>query len=172
MSASIRAAREGDSGAIAEIYNQGVEEGQATFETEPRGAADFSEAMARPEAPPFLVAEEQGRVLGWARVGTYSPRPCYDGVAEASVYIERGARREGLGLRLMQALVEESGRRGYWKLIGLVFPENEASVALLRAAGWREVGVFHRHGRLKGRWRDVLLMEVLVGEAVPTSTTG
>jgi L-amino acid N-acyltransferase YncA len=170
MSASIRAAREDDAGAVAEIYNHGVEEGQATFETEPRSAADFSEGATGPEAPPFLVAEEEGQVLGWARVGTYSPRPCYDGVGEASVYIGREARGKGLGVRLMGALAEEAGRRGYWKLIGLVFPENEASVALLRSAGWREVGMFHRHGRLEGRWRDVLLMEILVGEAVQASS--
>ena len=170
MSALIRAAGKADAAAIAEVYNQGIEDGQATFETEPRSAEDFAEGMGE-AAPPLLVAEVQGQVLGWAGLGPYSARPCYDGVAEASVYVGRAARGQGLGLRLMQALAQEAARRGYWKLIGLLFPENEASVALMRAAGWREVGLFHRHGRLKGRWRDVLLMELLVGEAVQTSSS-
>jgi L-amino acid N-acyltransferase YncA len=170
MSVSIRAAREGDAAAIAEIYNQGIEEGQATFETRPHSAEDVTEGMGE-GAPPFLVAEDQGRVLGWARLGPYSPRSCYDGVAEASVYIGRAARRRGLGRLLMQALADEAASRGYWKLIGLLFPENHASVALMRSVGWREVGLFHRHGRMGGRWRDVLLMELLVGEAEQASSS-
>jgi L-amino acid N-acyltransferase YncA len=170
MSVSIRAARRDDAGAIAEIYNQGVEDGQATFETEPRTAGDFTEDLAAPEAPPFLVAEDGGRVVGWARLRPYSPRPCYAGVGEASLYVGRAARGEGIGLRLMEELADEAGHRRYWKLIGLLFPENRPSVALCRAAGWREVGLFHRHGRLEGRWRDVLLMERLVGEAVQASS--
>jgi L-amino acid N-acyltransferase YncA len=170
MSVSIRAARGDDAGALATIYNQGVEDGQATFETEPRTAGDFAEDLAAPQAPPFLVAEDGGGIVGWARLGSYSPRPCYAGVGEASVYIGRAARGQGLGRGLMQELAEYAARQGYWKLIGLLFPENEASVALLRSAGWREVGMFHRHGRLEGRWRDVLLMERLVGEAVQTSS--
>src|SRR4051812_36906374 len=125
MSAPIRAARETDAPAIAEIYNQGIEDGQATFETEARTAHDVTEGMGE-EAPPFLVAEAQGQVLGWARLSPYSPRPCYDGVGEASVYIERAARGKGLGLQLMQALADEAAIRGYWKLVGLLFPENEA----------------------------------------------
>src|SRR4051794_10262201 len=165
MSATIRPAGTADAAAIAEIYNQGIEEGQATFETRPHSAEDFTVGMGE-GAQPFLVAEDQGRILGWARLGPYSSRPCYEGVAEASVYIERAARGRGLGRLLMEALAEEAARRGYWKLIGLLFPENEASVALMRSVGWREVGLFHRHGRMGGRWRDVLLMELLVGDAV------
>jgi L-amino acid N-acyltransferase YncA len=164
VSATVRPATTADAAAVAEIYNQGIEEGQATFETRPHGAEDFTEGMG--DGAPFLVAEDEGRVLGWARLGPYSSRSCYDGVAEASVYIGRAARGRGLGRLLMQALADEAARRGYWKLIGLLFPENEASVALMRSVGWREVGLFHRHGRMGGRWRDVLLMELLVGDAV------
>jgi L-amino acid N-acyltransferase YncA len=163
--ATVRPSTEADAEAIAEIYNQGIEDGQATFETRPHSAEDFAEVMGE-GAPPFLVAEVEGRVLGWARLGPYSTRSYYDGVAEASVYIERAARGRGLGRLLMEALAAEAARRGYWKLIGLLFPENEASVALTLSAGWREVGLFHRHGRMRGRWRDVLLMELLVGDAV------
>jgi L-amino acid N-acyltransferase YncA len=142
-----------------------MEERQATFETEPRQASDFADPLARSEELPFLVAVDGDNVLGFARVIEYSPRPCYDGVGEASVYLERSARGAGLGRRLLEALTEEAERRGYWKLVGLLFPENGASVALLTRTGWREVGLFHRHGRLDGRWRDVLLLERLLGSA-------
>jgi L-amino acid N-acyltransferase YncA len=104
-------------------------------------------------------------VLGFARVIEYSPRPCYAGVGELSIYIERSARGSGLGGTLLEALTEEAERRGYWKLVGLVFPENQASVALLKGAGWVEVGLYKRHGRLDGQWRDVLLLERLLGPA-------
>jgi L-amino acid N-acyltransferase YncA len=169
MTPLIRPARPDDAAAIAEIYTQGIQEGQATFETEPRSPEDIAQWMTDPAAPPFIVAEEEGRVLGWARLGPYNPRPCYDGVGEASLYVDRGARGRGVGVRLMEALAEEAARAGYWKLVGLLFPENQASVALCRAAGWREVGTFHRHGRLGGRWRDVIVVERLVSEAEQTS---
>src|SRR5436305_2064548 len=119
MSPSIRSARPDDAEAIAEIYAQGIEDEQATFETEPRSPRDVVEWMAEPDGPPFIVAEKEGRVVGWARAGVYSPRPCYDGVGEASLYVERAARGRRLGLMLMEALAEEAARRGYWKLVGL-----------------------------------------------------
>jgi L-amino acid N-acyltransferase YncA len=158
MSIEIRAARPADAATVAEIYNQGIEERQATFETQLRDAADFADAE-------LLVAVEGERVVGWAKLGEYSPRECYSGVSEASIYVERSARGSGVGRALFEALAEDAERSGHWKLIGLLFPENEASVALCRRAGFREVGVFRRHGRLDGEWRDVLLVERLVGEA-------
>jgi L-amino acid N-acyltransferase YncA len=142
-----------------------MEERQATFETEPREADDFEEPLAHSEKLPFLVAVDGERVLGFARLIEYSPRPCYAGVGEASIYLDRSARGAGLGRRLLEALTDEAERRGYWKLVGLLFPENRASVGLLAGSGWREVGLFERHGRLDGRWRDVLLLERLTGEA-------
>jgi L-amino acid N-acyltransferase YncA len=165
MSVSIRPARVSDAVAIAAIYNEGIEDREATFETEPRTEADLVDALADPVAPPFLVAETGAGVVGWARLSQYSPRPCYAGVGEASIYIERGSRNRGLGQRLFEALAEVAERRGYWKITGLLFPTNRASVALCRASGCREVGVFRRHGRLDGRWRDVLQVERLLGEA-------
>jgi L-amino acid N-acyltransferase YncA len=102
--------------------------------------------------------------LGWARVFEFSPRDCYSGVGEVSLYIDRGARGAGLGRKLLDALEREAEIRGFWKLIGLLFPENGPSVALFRGVGWQEVGVYRRHGRLDGRWRDVLLLERLLGE--------
>ena len=161
MSLAIRAAEPADAAAIAEIYNQGIEERQATFDTEPRAAEDFAE----PGAAPFLVAADGEQVVAWARVGPYSSRACYQGVGEASIYVRRDVRGRGAGRKLLDALAEEAERRGYWKLIGLIFPTNEASVELLKRTGFREVGLFHRHGRLDGEWRDVVLVERLLGEA-------
>ena len=158
--AMIRPAEPGDAGAIAEIYNQGIEERNSTFETRPRVAAEFQ----APE-PPFLVAEQENAVLGWARLARYNPRECYRGVGEASVYVDRAARGRGLGRALFEALAAEAERAGYWKIVGGLFPENAASRGLCRAAGCREVGVFERHSRLDGEWRDVLYVELLIGAA-------
>ena len=103
--------------------------------------------------------------VGWARLAEYSARPCYAGIGEASVYIDRAARGQGLGRRLLEALADEAERRGYWKIVGLLFPTNVASVGLVRASGFTEVGVHARHGQLDGTWRDVMLVELLLPRA-------
>jgi L-amino acid N-acyltransferase YncA len=159
----VRAAQPDDAAAIAAIYNQGIEERQATFETEPRSPEDIGTALERGDF--VLVEESEGAVRGWARVSGYSDRGAYAGVGEAQVYVERVARGRGIASALIEALCEEAERRGYWKLIGKLFPENEASVALLRGRGFRDVGLHRRHGRLDGEWRDVLLVERLLGPA-------
>jgi L-amino acid N-acyltransferase YncA len=156
----IRSAEPADAAQIAAIYNEGIEERQATFETRPRSAAAFAD----PE-PPFLVAEDHGRVTGWARATPWSMRECYSGVGEASIYVRRDLRGTGVGRHLLETLAAEAETAGYWKLIGALFPENEASRALMRAAGFREAGVFRRHSRLDGDWRDVVYVERLLGEA-------
>lgn len=161
----IRSAAPADADAIAAIYNQGIEDRNATFETELREGGYFKEPLAD-QARPFLVAEEDGRVVGFARALVYNWRAAYDGVGEASIYIARDARGRGLGRELLRALEETCERNGYWKLIGLIFPENEASVALFNSEGWRDVGTFVRHGRLDGEWRDVWLAEKLMGPAL------
>jgi phosphinothricin acetyltransferase len=157
----IRPAEPRDAAAIAAIYNQGIEERNATFETRPRTAADFADPQS-----PFLVAEEGDVVSGWARLARQSQRECYAGVGEASIYVDRVARGRGLGRALFEALVDQAERDGFWKIVGGLFPENDASVALCRAAGCREVGVFRRHSRLDGKWRDVLYVERLIGDSV------
>jgi L-amino acid N-acyltransferase YncA len=156
----IRPAEPRDAGAIAAIYNQGIEERSATFETRLRTAEDFAEMPS-----PFLVADEDGAVVGWARLTQFNPRECYAGVGEASIYVDRDARGRGLGRAFFDALVNEGERAGFWKIVGGLFPENEASVALCRAVGCREVGIFKRHSRLDGEWRDVLYVERLIGAA-------
>jgi L-amino acid N-acyltransferase YncA len=158
----IRAAAPDDAGAIAAIYNQGIEGREATFETAARTGEDFAGPLADPASPPFIVAETAEGVAGFARLTPCSSRACYAGVGEASVYVAASYRGASVGRRLLDAVAAEAERRGYWKLVGLLFPENRRSVALCASAGFREVGVLRRHGRLERRWRDVLLVERLL----------
>jgi phosphinothricin acetyltransferase len=161
-----RLARESDAAAIAQIYNQGIEERIATFETEPRTEADIKAAMAeRGERYPTVVAERDGRVVAWAAVSQYRSRPCYAGVAEYSVYAARETRGTGAGLAVLEALLQVAEQRGLWKLLSRIFPENAPSLALARKVGFAEVGVYRRHGKLEGVWKDCVIVEKLLGEA-------
>jgi L-amino acid N-acyltransferase YncA len=164
MAMTIRPATDDDAHAIAEIYNQGIEERGATFETEPRSAADISSKVADHDRFPLLVAEDGGVVLGWAGLSAYRARPCYAGIAEFSIYFDRTARGRGLGRQLLTSLVDTARERGYWKLVSRVFPFNAASRALCQSCSFREVGVYEKHGRLDGKWLDVVIVERLIPE--------
>src|SRR6185436_12996920 len=149
-----------------EIYNQGIEERIATFETAPRTPADIVAAIEeRGERYPTVVAERDGRVVAWASASLYRSRPCYAGIGEYSVYVDREARGIGAGKIVLEALFRASEARGLWKLVSRIFPENVASLALCRATGFREVGVYRRHGKLDGEWKDCVVVEKLLGEA-------
>jgi L-amino acid N-acyltransferase YncA len=155
----IRAARAADAAAIADIYNEGIATRLATFETDPRTAADVELWLAAGDRLPLLVAEEGEAVLGWARILVYSDRPVYAGVGDVSVYVAEHSRGRGIGRALLDALQKRAKELGYWKLVGKLFTANAASAAMVRRCGWREVGMHHRHSRLDGEWRDVLLVE-------------
>jgi phosphinothricin acetyltransferase len=160
----IRAAGAEDAAAVAEIYNTGIRERSSTFETREREPAEIAERIAM-ERFPFLVADVDGRVAGWAAISEYSAREVYAGVAECSVYVDPELRGRGIGTALLAALVEESARRGFHKLIGKLFASNEASMRLVERGGFRVVGTHLRHGTLDGDWRDVILVErVLAGQ--------
>ncbi len=151
----IRPLTEDDWPAVAEIYRQGVETGNATFETKvPRWEAWDASHLASCR----LVAED-GAVVGWAALSPVSERCCYAGVAENSVYVAGEAHGRGVGRALLERLVGESEGAGIWTIQAGVFPENNASIALHRSCGFREVGVRERLGRLNGVWRDVVLLE-------------
>jgi L-amino acid N-acyltransferase YncA len=98
-------------------------------------------------------------VLGWAALSPVSSRPCYAGVAEASIYVQARQTGRGIGKALLRTLIEISEKNGFWTLQAGIFPENAASLALLKSCGFREVGRRERIGRLDGRWRNVLLLE-------------
>jgi phosphinothricin acetyltransferase len=164
VSAVVRPAREADAAAIATIFRQGIEDRVATFETNPPDEAAIAELVGA--GGPVLVAEESEAIAGWAKVSPYDPvHDYYAGVGEATIYVARDRRGAGVGAALLEALAHEAARAGYFKLVGKLFTTNSASIALFQGHGWRPVGVHHRHGRLDGEWKDVLVVEKLVGEA-------
>lgn len=163
--AGVRAMRPQDADAVARIYNAGIAGRDATFETEPRSPAAVAAWLEEEPDRDVLVCERAGAVIGWARTTPTSPRPAYAGVRECSVYVDATVRRQGTGLLLLDALALRAAAHGDWKLLARIFPENTASLAMVTAAGFREVGLHRRHARLDGRWRDVVLVERLVGEA-------
>ncbi|GIV95681.1 MAG: N-acetyltransferase [Herpetosiphonaceae bacterium] len=156
----VRPATTADAAAIAEIYNQGIEDRVATFETRPRSADDVRAWFDGRH--PIVVVEESGRMLAFAATFGYRPRACYAGIAEFSVYVAREARGRGAGRAAMRALIDAAETAGFWKLVSRVFPENEASRTLLRSLGFREVGVYEKHAQLDGVWRDVVIVERLL----------
>jgi L-amino acid N-acyltransferase YncA len=159
----VRAAEPADLAAVAAIYTAGIEGRTATFETRPRSAADVAPWLDDPARFPLLVAEDRGEVVGWVRVSPYSSVDAYSGVGELQVYVDPAARGRGVGAALIDAICRAAREAGYWKLTGKLFLDNEPSRALLRRAGFRDVGVHHRHGRLDGEWRDVLVVERSLG---------
>ena len=152
-----------DSAAIAEIYNQGIEDRVATFETKLRSAED-QQAWLRSNAGryPAVVAHFDGEIIGWAGAGPYRHRECYRGIGEFSMYVRRDWRGRGVGDLLVAGLISEAERLGLWKLLSRIFPFNEASRALCRKHGFREVGVYEKHARLDGEWLDVVIVERLI----------
>ena len=155
-----------DAAAITEIYNQGIEDRTATFETEPRTAEAVGELLAtRGDRYPAMVVEDGNRVVGFAWTSEYRPRSAYAGVAEFTIYVARMARGHGVGRLALRALLTEAERRGFWKLVSRIFPENVASRRLCAALGFREVGIYRRHGQLDGRWMDCVIVEGLLGAA-------
>ena len=153
----IRPARAGDAGAIAAIYNQGIEERLATFETRQKGKAEIEELIAEDLV---IVAERDSEVAGFAKVAPYEARsPYYAGIGEVTLYVERDARRLGLGRELLEGICAAAAERGQHKLVAKIFAGNEPSLELFDACGFRRVGVHQRHAALEGDWKDVVVVE-------------
>jgi phosphinothricin acetyltransferase len=161
---AIRPAGEADANAIAAIYNEGIADRVATFETRPRDPGEVV-AWLSEDLPLLVATDEDGTVLGFARVSPYSDRCVYAGVGEHGVYVARAARGRQVGRRLLDALVAASEQAGLYKLTSRLFADNAASRAVHLAAGFEEVGIQRRHGRLDGEWKDCVLVERLLGEA-------
>ncbi|NNJ11531.1 N-acetyltransferase [Chloroflexales bacterium ZM16-3] len=155
-----RPATPADAAVIAAIYNQGIADRIATFETQPRSEADILSWFQGRH--PVVVAEDDGAVRAFASSSTYRSRACYDGVAEFSVYAERGYRGRGAGRAAILALIDAVAPVGIWKLVSRVFVENAASRTMLRSVGFREVGVYEKHAKLDGVWRDVVIVERMI----------
>jgi L-amino acid N-acyltransferase YncA len=142
--------------AVQAIYQAGIDTGNATFET----TVPAWEAWDAAHLPDHrLVAREDGRILGWTALAPVSDRCAYAGLAEDSIYVAPHAQGRGVGRRLLRAVLASAERAGIWTVQTGIFPENQASVRLHQACGFRVVGVRERLGRLDGRWRDVLLLE-------------
>jgi L-amino acid N-acyltransferase YncA len=155
-----RPATVSDAPSIAAIYNEGIADRVATFETRPRTQDDVRQWFGG--RYPIVVAEDEGRLVAFASTSEYRPRECYAGIAEFSVYVARRDRGRGYGRLAIEALIDAARTAGFWKLVSRVFVENTASRELLKNVGFREVGVYERHGRLDGEWRDVIIVEKLL----------
>jgi L-amino acid N-acyltransferase YncA len=143
--------------AVLSIYQAGIDEGNATFETRVPSWAEFDAAKLRDHR--FVALDDRRTVLGWVAVIPVSDRCVYAGVVEHSVYVSPQARGRGVGRALLAALIASTEGAGVWTIQSGIFAENSASVALHRAAGFREVGRRERIGRHHGVWRDVVLIE-------------
>ncbi|MCZ2526543.1 GNAT family N-acetyltransferase [Streptomyces sp. HB2AG] len=146
-------------GQVLAVYRAGIDEGHATFET----SAPTWEAFDAAKLPDhrFVALDDapEEQVLGWVAASKVSDRRAYAGVVEHSVYVSPAARGRGVGRALLEALIASTEAAGVWTVQSGVFPENTASLALHEAAGFRTIGVREKVGRLRGVWRDVLLIE-------------
>jgi L-amino acid N-acyltransferase YncA len=166
---TVRAAGQADAGAIAGIYDEGIASGIATFASGPHDAEERRAWLAaRPERAPVFVGLVDGEVMAWSALAPFSHRPWYEGVAEYTVYVSGRARGAGLGGRMLRHLIGAAPAHGYWKLVGMILPENGPGLALARGAGFRVVGTHLAHGRIRGEWRDVTVVERHLDAAVPT----
>ncbi|MFE2910985.1 GNAT family N-acetyltransferase [Kitasatospora indigofera] len=142
---------------VLSIYRAGIDEGNATFETEAPAWEAFD--AGKLPAHRHVAVEPGGRVLGWVAASRVSDRCAYAGVVEHSVYVHPDARGRGVARALLEALIHSTQAAGIWTVQSGIFPENTASLALHRRAGFRVIGTRERIGRHHGVWRDVVLVE-------------
>lgn len=156
MKLTVEKMKDEDWSAVRDIYQEGIDTGNATFETEAPNWQQWDNAHLRDCR---LVARTAGKVVGWVALSSVSERCVYRGVAEVSLYVKSSARGRGVGKALLKAVIEESERIGIWMLQGGTFPENTTSLALQKTCGFREVGIREKIGCMNGQWRDVVLTE-------------
>jgi len=155
----VRLATKADTEALASIYNQGIEDRVATFETRLRTPEEVEHWLS--EGHPMVVVEQDDETIAYASTSTYRARECYAGIAEFSVYVRRDWRGRRVGRLAIEGLLQVAEQAGFWKLLSRIFVENTASRALMRSLGFREVGIYEKHGQLDGVWRDVVVVERL-----------
>jgi L-amino acid N-acyltransferase YncA len=156
MNYSIDRMTSDDWDAVRAIYEEDIATGIATFETDVPGWDEWDASHLKVCR---LVVRADGKVIGWMALNAISHRQAYAGVAEVSIYISENAQGMGIGKKLLKRLVEESEKEGIWTLQAGIFPENNASIAIHKANGFREVGYRERIGQLNGLWKDVILLE-------------
>lgn len=153
---AIRELKMADYPAVQEIYQQGIDSGNATFETHVK---NWEEWDATTVSSARLLALEGDKVVGWACLSDVTSRCVYRGVAETSVYVNPEYHGRGIGVRLLKSLIAASEEAGYWTLQARIFPENVASLVTHEKLGFESMGIHRKLGKLKGVWRDVQLLE-------------
>lgn len=156
MTFIIRAMDANDWKSVGAIYKQGIETGNATFQKEVPEWTEWDNAHIKKCR---IVAEADGEVAGWAALTPVSGRCVYAGVAEVSVYVSDRFKGKKVGIRLLDALISESEKEGFWTLQAGIFPENPASLKIHKNLGFREVGYREKIGKMDGIWRDTVLLE-------------
>ena len=152
----IRTLEESDAVTVLDIYQQGLDSGEASFET---SAPEWGIWDRKYHSFGRLIREQDGLIQGWAALAPVSARDCYRGVAEVSVYVASEQLGKGVGQDLMTALVEAAEDNGIWSLYSSIFPENKATLRLHLRHGFREVGIRERIARQDGRWRNTMILE-------------
>lgn len=152
----IRDMKASDWGQVSQIYQEGIATGFATFEKTLPEYSGWSQAHIETCR---LVAEENGVIAGWAALSPVSSRCVYGGVAEVSVYVGKNARGKGIGKLLLDQLIIESEKAGFWTIQSGIFPENEGSIRLHEKVGFRFIGKREKVGKIDGVWKDNLLFE-------------
>jgi L-amino acid N-acyltransferase YncA len=169
---NIRPAALTDISAITRIYAQSVADGTATFELEPPGETEMATRMRHltDGGYPYLAAELDGTIAGYAYAGAYRIRPAYRFTVENSVYVDPASQRRGIGRALLDALIEECAKRGFRQMIAVIgdSPTQAGSVALHKAVGFRMIGTLDDVGFKHGRWLDTLLMQRALGDGGQT----
>jgi len=164
MALAARLATPADAERIAQIYNEGIEDRVGTFETRPRSTDEVRAWFDGRH--PIVVVEDGEHIVAFASTSNYRTRECYAGIAEFSVYVARNGRGQGAGTVAMRALIDAARPAGIWKLVSRIFIENAASRRLMASMGFREVGIYEKHAKLDGRWRDVVIVERLIPENI------
>ncbi len=156
----IRPAASSDAHAIGAIYDEAASGGLATFATGPHSADERRAWLAaRPRRAPVWCGTIEDDVVAWSAIAPFSHRSWYEGVGEYTVYVAGVYHGRGFGRLMLAALTEAAPSYGYWKLVGMILPENAAGLALALGSGFRTVGTHRAHGRREGAWRDVTIVE-------------
>lgn len=158
----IRPLEPGDWPGVEAIYREGIDAGNATFESQPPSWQSFDDGKVKDAR--LVTEDDDGSVIGWAAASPVSSRPVYRGVIEHSVYVAEAAQGQGVGRALLRAFLETAEAAGYWTMQSGIFPENTASIRLHESEGFRTVGTreaiaLMTHGPFAGEWRDTVLVE-------------
>lgn len=157
MNYEIREMLPDDGKRVLEIFQQGIDGGNATFDKEVPTWESWDMNFYR--TCRWILENDKSEIIGWAALKPISNRDCYRGVAEISIYIDIAYQGKGLGTVLMKKLILDSEEHGFWTLQSGIFPENQVSIHLHEKLGFRIVGTRERIAEMKGKWRDVILME-------------